>query len=136
MKINIVVIWAVMLGIALWAIPARAIAVVSNVSTPASSAVKLDNADKDKKDNKAKDDAKDGDEPADAEMKDAVEEEEEDLLGDEIRSLSTRDIVARRRLLENDLRIMKSEFQRLSHEKSNMNDKIKDNQDKIENNRY
>jgi 26S proteasome regulatory subunit T5 len=80
----------------------------------------------------------------DTEMKDASEdkkededdeEEEEELLDDEILGLSTRDITARRRLLENELRIMKSEFQRLMHEKSSMNEKIKDNMDKIENNR-
>jgi 26S proteasome regulatory subunit T5 len=86
------------------------------------------------------DDKKDGgsdDKSGDAEMKDAdKEEEEEDILGDEILSLSTRDIVARRRLLENDLRIMKSEYQRLGHEKATMNEKIKDNVEKIENNRY
>jgi 26S proteasome regulatory subunit T5 len=84
------------------------------------------------------DDKKDGgsdDKSGDAEMKDA-DKEEEDILGDEILSLSTRDIVARRRLLENDLRIMKSEYQRLGHEKATMNEKIKDNVEKIENNRY
>jgi 26S proteasome regulatory subunit T5 len=76
----------------------------------------------------------------DADMKDAAEdkkaeEEEEDVLDEEILGLSTRDIVARRRLLENDTRIMKSEFQRLTHEKNAMGEKIKDNLDKIENNR-
>lgn len=70
----------------------------------------------------------------DADMKDA--EPEEEVLDDEILNLATRDIVARKRLLENDMRIMKSEYQRLSHEKSSMNEKIKDNLDKIENNRY
>lgn len=72
----------------------------------------------------------------DTDMKDAPEEEEEEeILDDEILGLATRDITARKRLLDNDLRIMRSEFQRLSHEKSTMNEKIKDNQDKIENNR-
>jgi len=73
----------------------------------------------------------------DADMKDAEEDkkEEEDVLDEEILGLSTRDIVARRRLLENDTRIMKSEFQRLTHEKQSMHEKIKDNLDKIENNR-
>jgi 26S proteasome regulatory subunit T5 len=74
----------------------------------------------------------------DADMKDAEEDkkEEEDVLDEEILGLSTRDIVARRRLLENDTRIMKSEFQRLTHEKQSMHEKIKDNLEKIENNRY
>ena len=72
---------------------------------------------------------------ADSEKKDEEKEEEENLIDMEILNSSTRDIIARRRLLENDTRIMKSEFQRLSHEKQAMNDKIKDNVDKIDNNR-
>lgn len=88
-----------------------------------------------KDDDKKKDDGKDGKKSdGDAEMADAEPEEEQ--LDEEILNSSTRDIVARRRLLENDMRIMKSEFQRLTHEKASMNEKIKDNLDKIENNRY
>jgi 26S proteasome regulatory subunit T5 len=88
---------------------------------------KKDEGDKDKKPTGA----------GDAEMKDAADEkkEEEEELDEEILKLSTRDIVARRRLLENDTRIMRSEFQRLTHEKAAMGEKIKDNLDKIENNR-
>lgn len=80
-------------------------------------------------------------EGGDADMKDAAEgeskaeEKEEDLIDTEILNSSTRDIAARRRLLENDTRIMKSEFQRLTHEKQTMHEKIKDNVDKIDNNR-
>lgn len=100
----------------------------------------LDDLEREEKEDK-KDEKKDGDgagkdgkkADGDEEMKDA---EEEEVLDEEILNLSTRDIVARKRLLENDMRIMKSEFQRLSHEKATMNEKIKDNQDKIENNRY
>jgi len=88
---------------------------------------KKDDGDKDKKPNQS----------GDAEMKDAdAEEKEEDPIDEEIYSLSTQDILTRRRLLENDTRIMKSEFQRVSHEKATMGEKIKDNLDKIENNRY
>lgn len=75
----------------------------------------------------------------DADMKDAdgdkKEEEEEDVLDSDILNSSTRDIITRRRLLENDTRIMRSEFQRLTHEKQAMLEKIKDNVDKIDNNR-
>ncbi|KAK0766392.1 hypothetical protein N5P37_000115 [Trichoderma harzianum] len=46
----------------------------------------------------------------DDEMKDA--EEKDDILDDEILSLSTQDIQTRKRLLENDSRIMKSELSR------------------------
>lgn len=88
-----------------------------------------------KKDDDKKDEGKAGKKAdGDADMEDAEPEEEE--LDEEILNSSTRDIVARRRLLENDMRIMKSEYQRLSHEKSSMNEKIKDNLEKIENNRY
>jgi 26S proteasome regulatory subunit T5 len=107
----------------------------------------LEREEKDKKD-QGGDDKKDGDDKlngagsktdqdGDGEMKDVSEEapEEEEILDAEILGLSTRDIIARRRLLENDMRIMKSEFQRLTHEKQTMAEKIKDNIDKIENNR-
>ena len=96
-----------------------------------------------KKDDQGDQDKRPGEDGAggDAEMKDAAdgetkeEEKEEDLIDYEILTSSTRDIVARRRLLENDTRIMRSEFQRLTHEKNTMTDKIKDNMDKIDNNR-
>lgn len=95
----------------------------------------LDRRDRDdKKDKKDKKDDKDkGKNDADAEMKDA--EPEEDVLDEEILNLSTQDILTRKRLLENDSRIMKSEFQRLSHEKATMAEKIKENMEKIANNR-
>jgi 26S proteasome regulatory subunit T5 len=93
---------------------------------------------REKKNEDKKDDDDERKPGADADMKDAEDgsTDEDDILDEEILSLSTRDIVARRRLLENELRIMKSEFQRLSHEKATMNEKIKDNMDKIENNRH
>lgn len=87
----------------------------------------------DRKDDKKKDDQDGKKADGDADMEDA--EPEEDVLDEEILSLGTRDIVARKRLMENDMRIMKSEFQRLTHEKAAMNEKIRDNLDKIENNR-
>lgn len=98
----------------------------------------LDDLERHEKEEK-KEEKKDGDAgkggkkaDGDADMQDAEPEEE---LDEEILNSSTRDIVARRRLLENDMRIMKSEFQRLTHEKASMNEKIKDNLEKIENNR-
>jgi len=99
----------------------------------------LERENKDDKKDEGNDKKKKLDAGGDAEMKDAdkkeEEEEEEEILDEEILTLSTRDIIARRRLLENDARIMKSEFQRLTHEKQAMHEKIKDNLDKIENNR-
>lgn len=61
--------------------------------------------------------------------------QQDDLIDDDILNSSTRDIITRRRLLENDTRIMRSEYQRLQHEKQAMHEKIKDNVDKIDNNR-
>ena len=94
-----------------------------------------------------KEDKKDGDKDShkgaqngDAEMMDAEsnkkeEEKEEDLIDAEILHSSTRDIVMRRKMLDNETRIMKSEHQRLTHERATMKEKIKDNLEKIENNR-
>ncbi|KAH0542698.1 TATA-binding protein [Glutinoglossum americanum] len=80
------------------------------------------------------------DQNGDAEMKDAgimnkKEKKDEDLIDPEILHASTQDINNRRRLLENDLRIMKGEHNRLTHEKSSMQEKTKENMEKIENNR-
>ena len=97
----------------------------------------LDRRERDEKDNKDKKDNDKGNQgggDGDAEMEDV--EQEEDALDPEILSLSTEDIKTRRRLLENDARIMKSEYQRLSHEKATMAEKIKENMEKIANNRY
>jgi len=102
----------------------------------------LDNLEREQKEDKqggdedknGRKDRKDGD----AEMKDAdgeAPEEEEDAILEEIESLSTQNIITRRRLLENDSKINKSEFQHLTREKASMNEKIKENLDKIENNR-
>ncbi|KAJ5500428.1 ATPase AAA-type core [Penicillium expansum] len=72
----------------------------------------------------------------DANMEDVdKKDEEEEMLDEDILNSSTADIVTRRRMLENEMRIMKSEFQRLTHEQSTMREKVKDNQEKIENNR-
>ena len=85
---------------------------------------------------------KDGETPehnGDAEMKDAEgkkKEDEDDIIDSDILRSTTRDIQMRRRLLENDMRINRSEYNRLDHEQAAMKEKIKDNLDKIENNRY
>lgn len=96
----------------------------------------LDDMEREGKEEKKKDegekDGKKSDQDGDAEMK---EEKEEDLIDTEILHSSTRDIIMRKRLLDNDMRIMKSEYQRLTHEQGAMKEKIKDNLEKIENNR-
>ncbi|KAL4992453.1 P-loop containing nucleoside triphosphate hydrolase protein [Aspergillus falconensis] len=98
----------------------------------------LEREERDKK--KEQGDGDDGKQPGgdgDAEMKDvdAKKDEDDELLDEEILNSSTADIVKRRRMLENELRIMKSEYQRLTHEQNTMKEKVKDNQEKIENNR-
>ena len=99
----------------------------------------LDDMEQEGKEDK-KDDGRKPDQSGDAEMKDAdggkkVEEKEEDMIDTEILHSSTRDIQMRKRLLDNDMRIMKSEYQRLTHEQAAMKEKIKDNLEKIVNNR-
>ena len=91
----------------------------------------------DKKDETNKDGEK-LDKDGDTEMKDADagKEKTEDLIDAEILHSNTRDIQARGRLLDNEMRIMSSEFQRLTHEQAVMEEKIKDNLEKIENNRW
>ena len=102
----------------------------------------LDDMERDEKEKKDRDDQDDkdkkqanGDASKDTEMKDAEKKEEEEYIDMEILQSSTRDVINRRRLLENELKILKSEFARLKHEETTMKDKIKDNMDKIENNR-
>ena len=110
-----------------------------------SSLEELDDLERDQRENKDKKDedkdkkaaeGADG-ETQDLEMKDSEDkkEPEEEYIDLEILQSSTRDIINRRRLLENELKILKSEYGRLKHEETTMKDKIKDNVDKIENNR-
>lgn len=93
----------------------------------------LDREIQERQDKKDKKNAPDAD--GDAKM-DVDGERNEDEVDPEILSLATLDIVNRRRLLENDLRVMRQEHQRLTHEKSSMKERIKDNLEKIENNRF
>jgi len=59
----------------------------------------------------------------------------EDDIDAEILRLNNSEIANRTRLLENDIKVMRSEFSRLQHEQNAMNDKIKDNKEKIEMNK-
>ncbi|KAJ9079701.1 26S proteasome regulatory subunit 6A [Entomophthora muscae] len=59
----------------------------------------------------------------------------EDDIDAEILRLSNSEISNRTRLLENDIKVMRSEYSRLQHEQNAMNEKIKDNKDKIEMNK-
>lgn len=63
-----------------------------------------------------------------------MSQEDDDLLN-EIMQLLTDDIVNRTKLLDNDIKVMRLELQRLTHEKTVMLERIKDNQEKIANNK-
>ena len=49
----------------------------------------------------------------------------------DLNSMSTDDILTRNKLLENEVRIMKSEILRLQHESSSMKERLQDNLEKI-----
>lgn len=59
----------------------------------------------------------------------------DDELDHEILSLPTQELQTRTKLLDNEIRIFRSELQRLGHESNVMVEKIKDNKEKIKNNR-
>ncbi|KAJ3491681.1 hypothetical protein NLI96_g534 [Meripilus lineatus] len=62
-------------------------------------------------------------------------EETWDDIPDDIKSLSTDEIFTRIRLLDNDIKVMRSETLRLGHEQSVMKEKIRDNGEKIKQNK-
>ncbi|PRT55086.1 26S protease regulatory subunit 6A [Wickerhamiella sorbophila] len=64
-----------------------------------------------------------------------AQDDQYDDMEEQIRNSSVDEIRTRCMLLNNDLQVMRTEFQRLSHERNTMQDKIKDNQDKIEQNK-
>lgn len=57
--------------------------------------------------------------------------EDGDELGEEVMRMSTDEISSRTRLMDNEIKIMKSELMRITHEVQAQNDKIKDNTEKI-----
>ncbi|KAF8645203.1 hypothetical protein AX16_008030 [Volvariella volvacea WC 439] len=66
---------------------------------------------------------------------DVPPEETWDDIPEEILKLSTDDIATRTRLIENDIKVMRSETLRLQHEQSVMKEKIRDNGEKIKQNK-
>ncbi|KDR21295.1 hypothetical protein L798_04269, partial [Zootermopsis nevadensis] len=55
----------------------------------------------------------------------------QESLGEDVLRMSTDEIVSRTRLLDNEIKIMKSEVMRISHELQAQNEKIKENTEKI-----
>lgn len=56
---------------------------------------------------------------------------EQDSLGEEVLRMGTDEVVSRTRLLDNEIKIMKSEIMRISHELQAQKEKIKENAEKI-----
>lgn len=56
-------------------------------------------------------------------------------IPDDVMSASTDEVLTRSRLMENDIRVMKSEQMRLQHEQATMREKIKENTEKIRQNK-
>eukprot|EP00047_Mylnosiga_fluctuans_P002242 m.223755 g.223755 ORF g.223755 m.223755 type:complete len:426 (-) comp10975_c0_seq1:43-1320(-) len=67
-------------------------------------------------------------------LADAMDEGEDPAVA-EIMSMSTEDIIARTRLLENECKIMRSEASRLKHEQESMADRVKENAEKVKMNK-
>lgn len=61
----------------------------------------------------------------------SIWEDGEESFGEEVLRMSTDEIVSRTRLLDNEIKIMKSEVMRISHELQAQNEKIKENTEKI-----
>ncbi|XP_014238271.1 26S proteasome regulatory subunit 6A-B [Trichogramma pretiosum] len=61
----------------------------------------------------------------------SIWEDGEETIREEILRMSTDEITSRTRLLDNEIKIMKSEVMRISHELQAQNDKIKENTEKI-----
>jgi len=64
------------------------------------------------------------------EVDNAEDEEEEGLMAD-MKKMSTNEITARARLLDNEIRIMRADIHRIQHEMNAQKDKIKENTEKI-----
>jgi 26S proteasome regulatory subunit T5 len=62
-------------------------------------------------------------------------ETQDDDIGQDILRLSPEEVTNRTRLLENDVKVMKSEIVRLQHEQAAMKERIKDNKEKIKMNK-
>ena len=62
---------------------------------------------------------------------DNVEEDEDEGLMAEVKKMSTDEINARARMLDNEIRIMRADIMRIQHEMQTQKDKIKENTEKI-----
>jgi 26S proteasome regulatory subunit T5 len=63
--------------------------------------------------------------------KDIFEDPEFEALGREMAAMSTQEIEQRLKLLDNDIRIMRTEVSRIQHEQKTVGKRIKENQEKV-----
>lgn len=61
----------------------------------------------------------------------SIWEDGEEQLDEEVLRMSTQEITSRTQLLDNDIKVMRSECLRLQHEQAAMQEKVKDNTEKI-----
>ncbi|PIK40382.1 putative 26S protease regulatory subunit 6A-B isoform X1 [Apostichopus japonicus] len=61
----------------------------------------------------------------------SIWEDGEETVGEEVLRMSTDEIIGRTRLLDNEVKIMKSEMMRIQHELTAQREKIKENEEKI-----
>lgn len=98
-----------------------------------------DNNDKDDKKKKQEDKANDsssgnnknGESAPSAKATAAAAEEEKDELDDETRTMSISELRQRIHLLDNDIRIMRSDVQRIAHESRGQKERIRENVEKV-----
>jgi molecular chaperone GrpE (heat shock protein) len=64
-----------------------------------------------------------------------AEPEEPDEIDDDTRSMSNTDLRQRIRLLDNDIRVMKSDVQRIAHESRAQKERIRENVEKVKMNK-
>lgn len=69
--------------------------------------------------------------PADSADPAAATTEEDAVLDDETRAMSTSELRQRIHLLENDIRVMRSDIQRIAHESHGQRDRIRENLEKV-----
>jgi len=76
-------------------------------------------------------DAAGGGESKQAEVEEEEKTEEEPLEDEETRHMSIGELRQRIHLINNDIRVMKSDVQRITHESRGQRDRIRENQEKV-----
>lgn len=72
-----------------------------------------------------------GDGAADSAANESKQEDAEPMEDEETRHMSLSDLRQRTHLISNDIRVMKSSVQRITHESRGQKDRIRENQEKV-----